>query len=139
MKKSKMNYYFDILLFGVVSPVMLLSVLFWYLQNLYKHSPNLIFVKLINSFTTENLNSFLITLFVFLAIYSLLWYSVNIGTQRKLFTEETAKKTKEFIAKIITIAFCCLFPIVSFNELQFTFFTSVLAFFTLVFAFFKKK
>ena len=139
MKKSKQHFIFDIFFFGILLTLVFIICTINFFYNTYLSNSNLLFIKIINSFKIENFNSFLILIAMTVLIYCSLYYTVYCGVERNFISEDTQIKIIDIIQKILILIVLCLFPVLCLNELQFSFFTNIIAFYVILFSLVKKS
>ena len=139
MKKSKQHFIFDIFFFGILPTLMFIIYTINIFYNIYLSNSNLLFIKIINSFKIENFNSFLILIVTTVLIYCSLYYTVYSGVERNFISKDTQIKIIDIIPKILILIVLCLFPVLCLNELQFSFFTNIIAFYVILFSLVKKN
>ena len=116
MKKSKQHFIFDIFFFGILPTLMFIIYTINIFYNIYLSNSNLLFIKIINSFKIE-----------------------NFGVERNFISKDTQIKIIDIIPKILILIVLCLFPVLCLNELQFSFFTNIIAFYVILFSLVKKN
>lgn len=138
MKEYKSSFYKE-LFYGICAILVLIFYFGCILNLLYKYNSNLLFVKLIKSIKIENLISFLLLVASIIAIYIVIRFMLFFGSSRGYISLVKKNKIKIFIVKFLVLILASLFPIICLNELQFSFFTNILAFYILIFSIFRNK
>lgn len=138
MKENKLSFYKELFL-GICTILALIFYFSCILNLLYKYNSNLLFVKLIKSIKTENLISFLFLVVSIIMINIVIRFVLFCGSSRGFISSVKKSKIKIFTIKLLVLILFSLFPIICLNELQFSFFTNILAFYVLLFSIFKNK
>ena len=132
MKKSWFHYSKDIIILGVILPLLSIHFFYGYLISLkYKGYNNV----LLKSLEKINFDTFFIAFntFIFsLVLFGSLNLMVYFGCQRKLISFDIYEKFNTLILRLGITSFILIFSAIGLNELQFSFFTGFVAFFSLI-------
>ena len=132
MKKSWFQYFKEIIIFGIIIPIVCLFFFYRYLINLKSNGYNSVLLKMLNEINLNVLNIALNTLlfvWVFCGSILLMFY---FGTQRNLVSCQTYDKINLFLIKIGITLFVLIFSAIGLSETQFSFFTGFIAFFAII-------
>lgn len=138
MKKSWFHYIFDIFVFAILVPGLLI-LFFYQVLKTFPNTNSIAIFSVLSKFNEQTLFLFICCL-IFCALLQLtLVYTVNIGVERMLISENGSKQIISYIGKFVLSLLIILCISICLDENQFAFFTGLIGLFSITLNLFNKK
>lgn len=137
MKKSWFHYLGNIMTFGILSPILLVVIFYHVLESIPNKNSIAIF-SVLNKLNEQTFLLFICCLVFCSLLASTLTYTVSIGVERKLISEDKSKQISKYIYKFITSLLIILIFSICLDENQFAFVTGLIGLLSLILNLFNK-